>query len=319
MKTFVALSISESLNLHPKSEIWKIKSIHHEYLNLLTPNGLVTLVKAGKPMIPFGIEVDLKEDWFSYGISENQVVYQFPDQIVFEGICAITDYQRCPHVSCQPIFDRHFNAQEQIRRLHFLYQNVLKTAQTGGILTYLGMDDLTDSKQEGSQMSRYLEKVRARYKTLVTGIRSDSDERIREGVCGLLGIGQGLTPSGDDFLLGFLCGLREVGVNHSRSAAEKMAHCLAENAPSRTTTLSVEYLTYGIKRLYHQNLKELIEAFNMGNDEELSQKAVTLIGLGHFSGTDLLTGFIMGAQTTLSITPYELSTLSIQENIKAGR
>jgi hypothetical protein len=299
MKTCAALSVSKSLNIHPRHAVWQVKSIHNEYLNLSTPEGLVTIIKTGNPLIPFGISVDIKFNWHSYGIREKQPVFQFPTQIVIDGVLAITDYNKCPRFVCRPQFDHKNDESELSRRIDLIYRRCLQDRKPGGILSYLDQFDIQYRQKEAQFQYSVESRIWPRFQSLVAGINKNNDDLILEGVRGLLGLGQGLTPSGDDFLLGFLCGLRELGVGNCLEAAEKMAHHLVTNALCLTTSLSAEYIRYGVKGLYHQLIIEFIEMFHMGSVDEMTRKVDTLMNLGHYSGTDLLTGFAYGGLTAL--------------------
>lgn len=299
MKEFEALSIAECLSLHPQYAVWQIKSVHNEYLNLSTPEGLVTLVKSGYPLIPFGIEVDLKFNWHVYSIRDKQTVFQTPEKIIIDGVLSISDYDKCKRVVCRPRFNRRYDQTELARRLDIIYQCSLKKNKEGGILTYLGEYNPKIFLQREGQDNKYYGRIWPKFEALVSGIYSKNDKFISDGVCGLLGVGQGLTPSGDDFLLGFLCGLRNIGVEHCLAASEKMIEHLVTNASSRTTTLSAEYIKYGVKGFYHKRIIDFIEAFNMGSESDMMKKADDLMSLGHFSGVDIMTGFAYGGLTAL--------------------
>ena len=58
----------------------------------------------------------------------------------------------------------------------------------------------------------------------------------------LLGLGPGLTPSGDDLLAGLLLGARAFGV-----PLADLAEVIAEQAPRRTTALSARLLRHAIE------------------------------------------------------------------------
>jgi hypothetical protein len=299
MKTIAALSVSESLRIHPQHAVWTVKSVHDEYLNLSTPEGLVTLIKSGNPMIPFGIEVDLKYTWTVYDIQEKHTVFQFPNRIVIDRVLTITDYDKCPRFRSRPRVDSTHDVTELASRLECIYQLCLKTNKLGGILTYLGKYEPQSESQRENWSTNTYGRMWPRFETLVVGIVSNNDDLIRDGVCGLLGVGQGLTPSGDDFLLGFLCGLRDLGIDRCLAAAEKMAYHLLTNSPIRTTSLSAEYIKYGVKGFYHKRIIDFIEAFNMGSISDMLMEAESLMDLGHFSGVDLMTGFAYGGLTAL--------------------
>lgn len=78
-------------------------------------------------------------------------------------------------------------------------------------------------------------------KALLQALREEDTAAIKASVSSLLGLGPGLTPSGDDWLSGLLYGLRH-------SAARDTAGCVAlttairELAPERTNAVSADYL-----------------------------------------------------------------------------
>ena len=104
---------------------------------------------------------------------------------------------------------------------------------------------------------------------------------------------------GDDFLLGFLAGLKAAGTDPMDSTLAKLARCLVNDAPRCTTTVSVAFLKYAAQGQYHQYLIELIEMFCSGHEAEMTTAARKLLTLGHFSGTDLLLGFTFGGFAAL--------------------
>lgn len=299
MKSFAARSTSESLRIQSQHAVWQVKSIHDEYLNLSTPEGIITFVKKGNPLIPFGIEVDLELNWHCYDIQEKDPVFQFPNKLVIGQVLTVSGYNQCPRFICHPEFESRYDEAELAQRLESIYQLCLTSNKQGGILTYHGKCAPPRGLQGESWFINSYEKIWSSFETLVRGIRSNNNELIRDGVCGLLGVGQGLTPSGDDFLLGFLCGLREIGVGRYLAASEKMAHQLLANAPLRTTMLSTEYIKHAVEGFYHQRIIDFIEAFNMGSTSDMLEKADRLMALGHFSGTDVMMGFVYGARTAL--------------------
>lgn len=302
MKTIGALSIAEGLIL-PKHCWWQVRSIHDDYVNLVAPEGFVTLIKSGSSLIPFGIEVGIKDSWHNYRLSEGQPVFQGPDSIVLGDVLTITGIHRRTCYICRPQTVNNHNEIELVQRIERISQLCVTEGKTGGILTYLGKYDpqlywLRESFANGL----YEDRIRRSFEVLVSGVYRDDDFQIIEGICNLLGIGPGLTPSGDDFLLGFLCGLRIIGQNSCRRVADKIAQFIEQNAPCLTTLMSAEYLKYGARGMYHQRVNEFIDAFNIGSENDLISKAIDLMNLGHFSGVDLLTGFAYGGLTAVQVT-----------------
>lgn len=87
----------------------------------------------------------------------------------------------------------------------------------------------------------------------------------------LLGLGKGLTPSGDDFLIGFLAA--------NRLARRNVSLNLDFN---RTNYISGEFLRYALNGIFSEDLNEFLT-------KDIS-KIKNIISYGHTSGSDTLLG-----------------------------
>jgi hypothetical protein len=111
----------------------------------------------------------------------------------------------------------------------------------------------------------------------------------------IVGVGGGLTPSGDDLIVGVLAGL-------------DAAHWLSREAPAlrqdvvvalggcvaRTTRLSAQMLAAAAARLYAEPVLGVLEALCDGDaaPSVLEQTVDSLLAVGHRSGTDTLCGIV---------------------------
>lgn len=302
MVNFTAVSVSEALRLPSAGTQGQVHSIYKDYLNIHVSGRLVALFRSGSVPIPFGIEVKVPESWLELGIRPHQVVSFLPEGIVMGETIIIDGLRQCPAYSCRPQIAQRPGPDELVKRLHLLYQLSLEVNKDGGISTYIGPFDpasfwVRANFSGGVMGGRVQQKVEA----LVTGILQNEELLIMEGVCGLLGVGPGLTPSGDDFLLGFFSGLGCAGVEACSSAMGTMAYHVGLNAPRMTTLVAAEYLKHGIQGMFHQHLVDFAEAF-LGKDlEKMLISARQVLQLGHFSGGDILIGFVYGCYTALRV------------------
>ena len=101
----------------------------------------------------------------------------------------------------------------------------------------------------------------------------------------LLGLGPGLTPSGDDCVSGWLTGL-VVGSSRGRQLAEGVRPRLLQRAPDRTGPLSVALLAAVIAG----QVAEPVHRFVTRPD---ARGLEGLLGLGATSGADLLAGYLL--------------------------
>lgn len=128
------------------------------------------------------------------------------------------------------------------------------------------------------------------------GLKRNS-QLILENARDLVGFGEGLTPSGDDFLGGFFFSI----------------HCLLEaypdsldmtgwnysdflvNCQPRTNPISFNLLKDHAEGYAMDPLHRLAQALSVGETiDQLLPHAEELVGVGHSTGWDILTGFLAG-------------------------
>ena len=108
------------------------------------------------------------------------------------------------------------------------------------------------------------------------------------GVHGLIGLGGGLTPAGDDFLVGVLAVLRWLDC---REWEARLSSEIARRL-GKTTLISSAFLDRALEGEFSQPVLDLFEA--IGNDSEavLAPAVSRLCTVGHTSGSDLLGGVL---------------------------
>jgi hypothetical protein len=132
------------------------------------------------------------------------------------------------------------------------------------------------------------DRVRHGAKALAAGWGGDP-EQAALGAAQLAGLGRGLTPAGDDFLLGVMLWAWLVH-------PDPRAYCrvLVEAAVSRTTTLSAAWLQAAADGQFGAPLHQLLVA--LVGKGELEVAASRVLGHGATSGADTLAGLLwMGA------------------------
>jgi hypothetical protein len=117
----------------------------------------------------------------------------------------------------------------------------------------------------------------------------------REAVHGLVGLGPGSTPAGDDFLCGVLLALRCTAAGEGPREAYLLAlQGAVEQLLERTTDLSGTFLRCALRALAPSPLGEAAGAIALGRTQESVDALARLCSLGHSSGADLGTGFLYG-------------------------
>ena len=117
--------------------------------------------------------------------------------------------------------------------------------------------------------------------------RRSSGAEIPDAAKLLVGLGPGLTPSGDDLLGGLLVGLRRF---HCERVADALAEWVLSHAWERTNIISCAHLENAAKGDCGEVLQETLNAIMNGNKAALSEGIAALDTVGHTSGRDALTG-----------------------------
>jgi Protein of unknown function (DUF2877) len=130
------------------------------------------------------------------------------------------------------------------------------------------------------------------YLNMLIEAAMSSDECLIEKVLRyFLGRGQGLTPSGDDMIVGLLA-FDAVSPFLSTSFYEKVSELI--EGESITTDVAREYLRYALKQEYSSTVSNLVNALADGNGSNFEKVLHDLIGVGHSSGLDTILGILIG-------------------------
>ena len=109
----------------------------------------------------------------------------------------------------------------------------------------------------------------------------------------MIGLGPGVTPSGDDLLIGFLAGLWSLaGENQPRLSFIQSFGSALSSITTQTNEISRTYLYYATRGQFASSLSNLAEAIAKGG--EVSQAAQYAMRVGHSSGMDSVTGLLIG-------------------------
>lgn len=114
-------------------------------------------------------------------------------------------------------------------------------------------------------------------------------------VARLLGLGPGLTPSGDDYLAGLMIALGSLGLSDRR---DLLARVVMRLAPRRTTAVSRAHLSAAAEGLGAEALHALLAALLSEEPRDLTDVLGGLDGLGHSSGWDGAAGLRSALRAT---------------------
>ena len=111
----------------------------------------------------------------------------------------------------------------------------------------------------------------------------------KEAISSLIGLGPGLTPSGDDFLGGMLIALHICG----QKTVKKNLFSQLEYFIDRTGPVSIAHLKAANLGEGSHSLHQLINYLLEGNDAHLESSIAVIDRIGHTSGWDALAGVVV--------------------------
>jgi Protein of unknown function (DUF2877) len=123
----------------------------------------------------------------------------------------------------------------------------------------------------------------------------------------LIGVGPGLTPSGDDLIVGFLAGLWSTAGDHPARRGFLDGLCAAvAGAAVHTTDISRAYLTHAARGHFAQPLVTLAARLAEGADlDRVHRATMAALRVGHTSGAGGVSGLLLGlaAWAPLAVLP----------------
>jgi hypothetical protein len=127
---------------------------------------------------------------------------------------------------------------------------------------------------------------------LQQGVAAGDLGRCRAGAAALAGLGEGLTPAGDDFLVGVMAALWSC---FPATDAAHLAGAMAQAAVPRTTLLSGAWLQAAAHGEAGINWHLLVEALAGNGAPAVRRAGQHILQTGHTSGAAALAGFLAAA------------------------
>ncbi len=134
---------------------------------------------------------------------------------------------------------------------------------------------------------------------LVASLRGVDQKLLLEGAAGLVGLGDGLTPAGDDWIMGCLLGAHIILAEHELLS---MAQSIVEAIAGRTTPLSSASIRAAARGECGIAWHALLGAMESTDLPGIKDAARRIMSRGHTSGADSLAGFVavLGESTSLT-------------------
>lgn len=287
----LAKSVASDLNdtLTSKTVEGIVHSVFDQVCNIqLDRNSLVTLISSKLPNYPAAIKLDIAEDQklCSFGFKVGMKAIVNKDEIKIPEVCVSIKLTGVKVWDSAPLFLKSKISEEMLcENIEKIRELILEYGKTEGIASILDGNEVDNN---------YKNFIINSVKRLAKGISDFDYKEITEASKRLIGLGPGLTPAADDFLLGILASLYYIGYyfgNHLESL-KKIASFIIYDLPGRTTLISEIMLRNGMKAKFSEPIRDLMLA--VIHNTCVQDECVNLLNIGGTSGSDCAAGIVFG-------------------------
>lgn len=134
--------------------------------------------------------------------------------------------------------------------------------------------------------------------SLINLLKTKQHENLVSAINQLVGLGIGLTPSGDDYLVGLMAFL--LLENHPAHSFYPEFYQGIAQSKDRTTPISAITLEKALKHEYRENMHQLIQSLVDADETEIYSQFLEVFNIGSSSGSDML----FGIRDALYLTHY---------------
>ena len=124
---------------------------------------------------------------------------------------------------------------------------------------------------------------------LHAGLRRRDLDSLQSSAQAFAGLGPGLTPAGDDYLVGVMYGLWST---LAPAEATRLSEALAESAGPRTNNISKAWLRAAANGEANADWHQLVQVISSNEVRNITLILTRIMDTGHTSGADALAGFV---------------------------
>lgn len=274
-----------------------VHSVFQSALNLRLngENNLLTLIASNEGDLPQGIRLNTPDGFSFEEFQVGEAAFCRDGVLFFEKSSLTVQLSSAQRWKCELATLKFDPASPAVAAAWSFVWDILNARQTLLNADIIGSDLLQSGESPGTGM---LHRAAKAIRDLITDTRRFESINIST-VSSLIGLGSGLTPSGDDLLIGYITGLR--CATRDRSEQVQFITNLGKiitDLSTQTTDISRTYLYHAAHGQVSSRLVDLAQAIcRGGNNERLSSIAEAAMKIGHTSGMDTVTGLLLGLTT----------------------
>lgn len=182
------------------------------------------------------------------------------------------------------------NIEDITKNLMYVKRRISEVGTSGGI------------KPKENQATPFEQEVRmmllSHTESLVAHLAAGDLEEAHRCARSLLGLGPGLTPSGDDYLTGMIAVF--MVHNHPVPSLQRFGKDVAAVAETATNLISYSAIEQASNGKVRESIAQLL-SFLLTGEEECSCAVEEVLRIGSSSGTDIALGIVAGIELTMKI------------------
>lgn len=297
MKQVRALSIDRHLKkiLENSNSLLIVHSVFEHTVNILVENELYTLASRQIDNAPATMIIDLS-DFSTCGIEANDygslssMLIEIPNCLSIDLNTANTWKSELPSL---PV-----NSGSLLRNIPIAMRSIIEKGKANW---------LRETEDKSSAFDKEMgHMLRKRTAELIENFQTGTkNENLHHGMQ-LVGLGQGLTPSGDDFLVGLLLAFSTTEKDYF--SKKNWSEQVVRESKKNTNIISYSALRYAAIGQTRETVGLFIEALFNGKEVEVEKALSNVMRIGSSSGTEMAWGILNGLTLLLKQEEYNDNT-----------
>lgn len=268
----------------------KIHSVFKNLINVETNKGIFTIQNELIGLSPLSAIVRGNQPFSKSLFLPGSLLHisQVDSHIVLDNPYVISPYLKRSHQLDTFTFpvDIIYKIIEKELKTH-----IVKSEITMGfsdlITSYKGFSCLVDKNNQYSSPLHIM--IIQIFNEFVKDFYSDKEENFNCFIR-LIGLGNGLTPSGDDFLVGLISIFHFFKYHIQEEKLRKIIFCNMD----KTSLLSKSFLRESIQGNFSELIINLYDCIDKKNYTSLKEVTQLILEYGHSSGVDIISGILFG-------------------------
>lgn len=258
-----------------------VHSAYERTINLMIDGQLIALQVKGSPVSPISVILPLDSTEIrNLDAREGQ-------EIILEGSNIVIGKTAITFDASTAVYDGYLNKYNFNADMKHLIKSIIEKAHRGGF------SFLTNPSKVPEDL--VLSYVKQKLKTVITLIHDDKTEAAAEAISSLIGVGTGLTPSGDDFITGILSAFSAFPETFDEDIVEQVRNSVSLHLQN-TNEISMAFIKCALDNQFSVPVISLYQWLCSENGLPETRKSQSdeilqsFLAIGHSSGIDTLTG-----------------------------